>query len=1064
MPLENDLDKVLIIGSGPTLIGSVAEMDLLATDAIKALNEDGVQVVLVNPNPATIASDKKNGVTVYLEPMSLDFLKRILRMEQPDAILSSFGSTTALSVTQKLLKDGILQEMGIKLLGINSRSLTMTKSRERTSFLKELGLEITKSWEPKTEQQQDLQTSLLALNNKLTFPILVTKYHHYVHNEHTALNNEQDLYQYFEKENQAGNFSWNNYRLTEDLSSWEEIIVDLIRDQTGNIVFTNIASSIEPIAINSGDSALVTPCLTLNNDQIIKLRHESQLIADNLNLVGPLSLHFAIKHQGIQIITKVLSLKPRLTRSSLLAQRVGLYSIGYITAKVCLGYNLNEINDPDSNLNAAIEPVLDAVAVKMPYFSFTEAGNNHYYLNDRMQASGEALGIGRNFETAFLKALASTRGFKISWTVFQDEMKKTKKEILADCANFDEHHLIKVIAGIAKGISYDQFAASINLHPVYFQKLQNLVAIGRQLSQQALTADLLLLAKKCGFSNQLIAVLSKQTAAEIAKLAKQAQVSQAYIQIDGSAGIYRPAVKAFYSAYGVNDEDQLSLKSKPQKRILVIGMLPLQASVTSEFDYMLAHALQTLKQLNYQTILLSNNAESISASYHLADRIYFDPINLENILNLAHKEKITEVLVQFSGKKVSALRQTLTDHGLHIFGQKQAKLEQNLKQQPFTAIPNLNRVPELQTSKADAIFKFVARYGFPVLVSGQNDNFKQKSAIIYELPVLKKYLQENKLDTINISQFISGRKYEITAISDGEEVTIPGIIEHLEQSGSHASDSIAVFQPQNLGLAEKRALEQLTIRLIEKLKTSGLFNLHFLIVGKKIYLLQIKPYAGHNVAFLSKAIGKNITNIACQVLASKRLKELGLTAGLWPSSNSLIHVKMPVFSFVNYHNHNSFDSHMKSSGSVMGRDTELAKALYKGYEASDLHIPSYGTIFVSVRDQDKKKITALAKRFDRLGFKLVATEGTATMFAEAGITTGIIEKVSQDSRSLLEKIKQHKIVMVINITNLSDTASKDAIQIRDQALNTHVPVFSSIETTELILKVLESLALTTQPI
>lgn len=1062
MPLENDLDKILIIGSGPTLIGSVSEMDIFSTEAIKALSEEGIQIVLVNPNPATIASDKRAGVTVYLEPMSLPFLKRILRMEEPDAILTSFGSTTALKVTQKLLNDGILSQMKIKLLGVTPQAIAITNSQKRVKFLNSLGITTTPSWNLANETTDDLEANLERLKKEVNFPVFVTKYHQYVHNEHVALKDISALIKYFSQENNNGNFSWKNYRITEDLSSWEEIIVDLIRDRDGNFVFTNIADSLEPIAINSGDSAIITPCLTLNNDEVIELRNKSKKIANKLQLVGPLSIHFAIKHRNESVVNQVLAIKPRLTRSSLLGERIGLYSAGYVSAKVCLGYRLSEITDPLSRLNAAIEPVLDTIAIKVPFFSFTESGNNHYYLNDLMQSSGEAIGVGRNFETAFLKAISSTGSFLHLWQCFTASYQLSKKELLQKLQRPDETHLVTLLAGIARGLTYSDLSHSINLHPVYFQKLQNLIAVANRLKTQKLDSSLLLLAKEKGFSDDLIAKLANSSTSEVRVQERESNIQPAYIQIDGTAGTFSPTVQAYYSAYGVSDENKLP--EQKEKRVLIIGMPPLQASVTSEFDYMLVHAIKALKINGYQTILLSNNAESISAAYQICDRIYFDPIKLENILNVAHKEHINQVLLQFSGKRISAYRSLLAQYGLHTLGENQDQLKQRIEEVIGQQQNSLELIPSLESSKQQEIIAFAEKYGFPILVGAKTESFKQKSAIIYERKVLEDYLQENDSDNFIVSRFIAGRKYEITALSDGHLVSIPGIIEHLEQTGSHASDSIAVFKPQNLAPQECQLLQKYTKNLIGQLHASGLFNLHFLIVKNHIFLLQIKGYAGHNVAFLSKSIGKNITSLAVQLLIGKSFSDLHLPNQVWPLPSQLIHVKMPVFSFVNYYNHNSFDSHMKSSGSVMGRDTELAKALYKGYEASDLHIPTYGTIFISVRDQDKAKATVLAKRFNRLGFKLLATEGTANMFAEAGITTGISEKISQNPLSLLEKIRQHKIVMVINITNLSDRASEDAIQIRDQALYTHVPVFSSIETAELILKVLESLALTTQPI
>lgn len=1058
MPLENDLNKVLIIGSGPTLIGSVSETDVLITDAIKALIEEDIQVVLVNPNPATVSTDKKPRVTIYLEPMTLEFLKRIIRMEEPNAIISAYGSTMGIKVTRELVKDGILAQMGIRLLTLNEQTLMINNQQKMTSFLEHNKIDISRYWKLTDFDPASLEKQLAE---QVTFPVMLIKEEKFFHNKQHIFTNAPDVAEYLKKERQNDDFSYQQYRLTEDLSSWEEVILNIIRDSDGNVLFTSLADTVEPVAIDSGDSAAVMPALTLNNDQVQELRSIAKKIANSLKIVGILNIHFAVKHQGTKFMVKILRINPRLTRSAIWSQRIGLYSMGYIVCKVAIGYRLNEITDPMSGLNAAIEPAQDKIAIRMPFFSLTQAGSNHYLLGNKMQASGEAIGIGQNFEAAFLKGLASTINVKTAIKVFHDESAKEKDQIIQDLVHPDELHLIKLLAAIAKGFTYQDLQKIINIHPVYYQKFEHIVQIGQQLATSKVTDELLLEAKKRGFRNVLISDLTGISIPVLEARINKLHLKPAYLQIDGAAGVYEPLVHAYYSAFGVQDE---SLPIKADKKVLVIGMLPSQVSVTSEFDYMISHAIDTLHNNNYATVLISNNDESVATSFKKADKIYFEPITVESILHIARKEHIKDVLLQFSGKEINALGKRLIKNGLNVLGNNDINPKKRIQQVLNLPMKTLKQNQLITTIDRKQAKDFIQKNGFPILIGGFNDQgVKQKSAVVYDKPALLKYLKENQLSKVTLSHFIEGNKYEVTAISDGKDVTIPGIIEHLEQTGSHASDSIAVFNPQNLSENGKKRLTYYAIELIKKVKMRGIFTLHFLIVDHSTYLLQIKPYAGHNVAFLSQALGKDITQCATQILIGQDLAAIGYPKGLWALSN-FIYVKMPVFSYINYDSENTFDSKMKSSGSVMGRDTELAKALYKGYEASGLQIPSYGTIFISARDEDKKKVTKLAQRFYRLGFKIVATEGTANNFAEAGITTGLVTKIHSGSNNLLDKIRQHKIVMVINITDLSDVASEDAIRIRDEALNIHVPVFSSIETTELILKVLESLSLTTQPI
>ncbi len=1064
MPRENDLNKVLIISSGPTLVGNVAEMDLLVTDAIKSFLEEEIHVVLVNPNPATISTDKQAGVTTYLEPMTLPFLKRILRMEEPDAIVTAYGSTTSVKITRKLIQDGILSEMQIKLLTINPQTLALETPVKQAAFLKKLRIGVAKNWQLQPRTREALLAEVRQLSPNLTFPILITKKHRYVHSDHYHAKNSHELLTYFKTEAEIDEFSSQNYQLVEDLSGWEEIICNVIRDHDGNCLFVNFAGSLEPVQINSGDSTMVMPAITLSNDDLQNLKILARKLINHLNLVGIMCLHFAIKHTGTHLEAKLLSLKPRLTKSAIWAEKVMLYNVGYVLSKVALGYRLNEIIDPDSGLNAAIEPIQDNFAIRMPYWSLAESGKNHYALNSQTQASGEAIGIGRNFAAAFLKAITGTTNLELAHQVLHQSLAKTHAEIIAELTNYDEQHWIKLLAALATGLTEKELYPSLHLKHVYFQKLAAIVHIGQTLHDTqseavTLSSQLLTQAKIHGFSNELIALLSHQPLAEIDRLIDQAGLVPVYVQIDGTAGFYRPPVNAFYGAYDIQDE--ASVITNP-KKLLIVGMLPLQVSVTSEFDYMLAHALKTLHKNNYFTVLLSNNDEAVSSRYRDVDRSYVEPISIENIVKIAQHEGINEVLLQFSGKKVISMAHALALRGLKVIGGSDG-LKEKIHELLTRPLPGLSQVPSMTTTDHQQLDQFIAKYGFPLLIGGSSQQIKQKSAVVYDKPAMEQYLAETQLDRLVASLFIEGCKYEVIGISDSDTVTIPGVIEHLEQTGSHASDSIAVFKSQSLAAKDEQLMIQASINMLHQLSSIGIFTLHFLRANNALYLLQIKPYAGHNVAFLSQALGQDITACATNVLIGKKLKTMRFPEGTW-ESNQFIHVKMPVFSYIDYQSKNTFDSKMKSSGSVIGRDTQLAKALYKGYEASDLPIPSYGTIFISVRDQDKVAVTELANRFHLLGFKILATEGTANMFAEAGITTGVVTKIHDNSHNLLTKIRQHKVGMVINITNLSDAASQDAIAIRDQALYTHIPVCSTLETAKLVAKVLESLALTTLPI
>lgn len=1054
MPLHNEINKVLVIGAGPSIVGEVSELDILAKQALTAFAESNVQVVLINPNPATVTTDPRANVNVYLEPMTLPFVKRIIRMEKPDAIIPAFGGKPALKLTKELLESGILTQMNIELLTINSLALSLSSPHNFYTFLKTNMISVANQW--LLEKEDDLKRVIEHAH----FPLLLAKKQHYRPDNTISLENLKQLEQYFLDEENDDHFQWKDYRISEDLSNWEELIFDIIRDNNGNFCFVGNTGSLEPVGINSSDSLLVTPILTRNNNQIQRLRNCCRKIANCLNLHGALSIHFAVKQAGEDFNFKVLSVKPRLTQTSLLSYRSGVYSIGYVTAKVALGYNLNEITDPQSGISAAVDPIQDACFVKLPYWSFTEAGYNHYFLNNKTASGGQALGVGRNFESAFLKALQATTGFSNNIKTFEKECKKSEEQLLQDLSKPTELHLIILLAAIAKEISYHTLHEVLNVHLVFLQKFNHILILLKKLQNDELTADLLLKVKKNGFSNRLIAEVTHQDEKDISNLCKKWSIKPSYIEIDGTAGLIHPNIQAVYSSYGIEDEIKPLSNAK---KCLLLGLKPFQVSLTDEFDYMLYHAAETLKEQGISPVIISNNPESISAAYNVCDRVYFEPITLENILDVANKENIKEIVTQFSGKQINEYRLQLLEHGLAILAQN--NLNEILKEDHSNEVyqAGVKPVPALQCDNEDKIFDFVKQIGFPVLIGGSSNGKKQKSAVVFDLPALQRYIAENALEHITISKFIEGKKYEVTAISDGENVTIPGIIEHFEQTGSHASDSIAVYRPQNLSTNDQRRLRDSAISIATNLHLKGPVNLHFLLANNQIYLLQIKSYSGHNVAFLTKALKRDITSISMQVLLGKKLSELELSSDIWPS-NDLIHVKMPVLSYLSYQSENTFDSKMKTSGSVMGRAKHLPTALFKGYAGSDLMISTYGTVFISVKDSEKHNAIKIAARFHRLGFKLLATEGTANVLAEEGITTGIIGKVQEGSNSLLEKIRQHRINLVINVTSLSDSASHDAIMIKDAALSTHIPVFSSLQSAQDILAVLETLAMTTQPL
>ncbi|MGX4645039.1 carbamoyl phosphate synthase large subunit [Holzapfeliella sp. JNUCC 80] len=1055
---SNSIKKILILGSGPSIVGEIAEFDLITKQAIKSFQEEDKQVVIINPNPATVATDHDDNVTVYLEPMTKEFLKRIIRMEEPDAIVSIFGSKVGMKMAYELHEDGILEELSIKLLSLPLQTLKFTQNKyDFNTALHEAGIFVTQK-QRLYPADNDLDERIEEIN----FPIVLKPEKYDAHLGFRHLNNSDELRTIIKEERRKELSLQNSFEVQEDLSDYTEYTIDALRDNKGQMIVLNYAENINPAGINAGDAISVSPIQTLNDHKVQVLRRYTKKIIDSLEIVGVVSVRFAVKPLTDKLRFRVIGIYPRVTRSNLLAYRTTGYNIGYILAKLVLGYTLDEITNPATNLSAAIEPVLDAVSVKIPMWSFADLGENHYLLNNKMHSSGESVGIGRNFDAALMQAILATN--QVSKVLnFKFFANLSEKELIKQLSHPNENLIFVILAAFNKGFSLQDVHNYTRIHPTYLEKFARLTDLLQEILEHPFDAEVLDRAKHRGIADVIIAKLWRCSEQKIHQFRHQNQIIPSGLYVESTAGFYPTYNNAVFHAYQARNEIVPFDQAKPT--ILIIGLSPFQISQNSEFDYMLYNAIQEIKAKGYRTVLLTNNSESISADYQLVDRLYFEAVTLENIMEIANIESPKYVLTQFSGKIATQLLPVLHQNNLEVLGGSEEINDLVGQKQNFSQLLNelgFPGVSGLTTSHNSVAINFAEEVGYPLLIGGKRAHKVRKSAVVFEKDALEQYLKESDVSDISISKFIEGHKYEVTAISDGEQVTIPGIIEHLEQSGSHASDSIAVFNPQNLSSTHQRQIRDMTIALAKKLKARGFLNIHFLIQQDTVYVLQVKNYAGHNVAFLSKSLKRKLSQIAMKVLLGEKIKDLGFLEDIW-SNNQLIHVKMPVFSRLGFTGEDIFDSVMKASGFVMGRDTELPKALYKGYEGAGLKIPSYGTVFVSVNDEDKDKAINLAQRFRRLGFKLIATEGTADYLAEQGITVRVVAKLQGGNPSLINKIIANHVNMVINTTNFSEPVNRAAIKIRDAALTHHVPVFSRLQSAEYILEVLESQALTTQP-
>ncbi len=1050
MAKREDIKKILIIGSGPIVIGQAAEFDYAGTQACLALKEEGYEVVLCNSNPATIMTDTVIADKVYMEPLTLEYIAKIIRYERPDAIVPGIGGQTGLNLAMQLEKKGVLKECRVKLLGTSSESIERAEDRE---LFKELCQSIGEPTIP-SEITYDLEQAKEAAK-RIGYPVVLRPAF--------TLGGTGGGFAYCEDE--LVEIGMNAFKLSpvhqvlieKSVKGYKEIEFEVMRDSSDHAITICGMENIDPVGVHTGDSLVVAPIMTLSkkdekmlNDSAIKLIRE-------LKIEGGCNVQFALNPTTSEYY--LIEVNPRVSRSSALASKASGYPIARVTAKIAVGMTLEEIKI--ANTNAAFEPRLDYVIAKLPRFPFDKFTSAPNTLGTQMKATGEVMGIGSNLEECLLK---SVRSLEIGACHFHLPKfdSKTTDELLAYLKEFKDDNIFAVAELLRRDVTVEKLHEVTQITAYFLEAVKNIVAMERKLSANVGTLSVLKEAKIMGFSDKFIARLWDCKEIEIYEIRKKNNMFPVFRMVDTChTNAYIPY---FYSSYTGENTSILTNK----KKIVVLGAGPIRIGQGVEFDYSTVHAVMTIKKAGYEAIIINNNPETVSTDYTTADKLYFEPLTTEDVMNIIEFEKPDGVIASLGGQTAINLAQPLHDRGVKIIGTDCAAIDKAEDRNAFEHLLNELNIPRAKgravTNMEDGI-KAAAEIGYPVLVRPSFVLGGRAMQIVANEDQLRHYLKtaveidEDK--PVLVDKYIQGREVEVDAICDGINVFVPGIMELVERTGVHSGDSISVYPSFSISNKVKGTILQYAKKLGLGIGIVGLYNIQFIVdKDDNVFIIEVNPRSSRTVPFLSKSTGYSLADIATEVILGKSLKEQGIF-DIYPEEKKRWYVKVPVFSFSKIRGLDSYLSpEMKSTGEAIGYDDKLNRALYKALQAAGTKLQNYGTVFATIADQDKEEALPLIRRFYNLGFNIEATRGTANYLKANGIRTHMVRKISDGSEEIPEMLRQGHLAYVINTKELDDNSENDGGYIRKLATENNVTIFTSLDTVRVLLDVLEDITLT----
>ncbi len=1052
---RTDIKTILVIGSGPIIIGQAAEFDYAGTQACLALREEGYSVILINSNPATIMTDVEIADKVYIEPISLEFVSHIIRKERPDALLPTLGGQTGLNMAVELQNSGILEECKVEVLGTKLSAINQAEDRDLfRNLMNELNEPV-----PDSDIVNTVQAALEFAHN-IGYPVIVRPAFTMGGTGGGIANNDDEL-----KEITSFGLKYSPVRqclIERSIAGYKEIEYEVMRDKNDNAIVVCNMENIDAVGVHTGDSIVVAPSQTLSDREYQMLRNSSLKIIRALGIEGGCNVQLALDPHSYNYY--IIEVNPRVSRSSALASKATGYPIAKIAAKIAVGLTLDEIMNPVTGTSyACFEPALDYVVTKFPRFPFDKFETADRRLSTQMKATGEVMAIGRNFEESLQKAIRSLEtGLRHIGLKSKDAAALTDEEIERRIKVCDDERLFIIGDALRRGYDWEKIVEWSKIDKFFIWKIKKLVDFEKIISENKFNKEILLDAKRLGFSDMNIGHLWGISQHEVFNFRKENKVMPVYKMVDTCAAEFESETPYFYGTY---EEENESIPSNKEK-IVVLGSGPIRIGQGVEFDYATVHSVWAIKELGYEAIIINNNPETVSTDFSISDKLYFEPLTEEDVMNIIELEKPKGVVVQFGGQTAINLADKLEAHGVKILGTTLEDLDRAENRNKFEAALQEMGIPQplgkTCFTKEEALV-IANEIGFPVLVRPSYVLGGRAMEIVYDDAELAHYMtnavKENSEHPILIDRYLTGKEVEVDAISDGETVVIPGIMEHIERAGVHSGDSIAVYPPQNITEKQIATLVDYTERLAKGLNIIGLMNIQYVLFEGEVYVIEVNPRSSRTVPFLSKITEIPMAKLATKAILGKKLKDLGYKNGLAPVKEGVF-VKVPVFSFSKLTRVDiSLGPEMKSTGEVMGKDSTLEKALYKGLIGSGRKVPLHGSILFTVADKHKPEACELARRFQEIGFQIWATEGTSKYFEENGVRTKIGYKIEENPEiNLIDLIQTGKVQYIVNTMTKGKQSERDGFQIRRTSVENGVPCLTSMDTVEAILKVIESMS------
>ena len=1052
MPRNNDIKKVLVIGSGPIVIGQAAEFDYAGTQACRSLKEEGIEVCLVNSNPATIMTDKQIADQVYIEPLTLESLKEIIIKEKPDSILPTLGGQAGLNLGMELAECGFLDEQGVKLIGTTAE--TIFKAEDRQAFkdtMEKIGEPIAASQVVKNIEDG------IAFTNKIGYPVVLRPAFTLGGSGGGIAHDEQELIDILSNGLRLSRVG--EVLVERCIAGWKEIEYEVMRDANGNCITVCNMENIDPVGVHTGDSIVVAPSQTLGDKEYQMLRTSALNIINELQITGGCNVQYALNPDSFEYC--VIEVNPRVSRSSALASKATGYPIAKVTAKIALGYHLDEIkNAITQKTYASFEPMLDYCVVKIPRLPFDKFLTAKRTLTTQMKATGEVMSICNNFEGALMKAIRSLEQHVDSLMSY-DFTGLTDDEIEKQLAVVDDRRIWVIAEALRRGVKYEHIHEITKIDLWFIDKIAILVEMENRLKTEELTVDLLKEAKRIELPDNVISQLTDIDEADIKKMRYDNGIVAAYKMVDTCAAEFEAETPYYYSVFGSENE---AVETNPQKKVLVLGSGPIRIGQGVEFDYCSVHCTWAFAKEGWETIIVNNNPETVSTDFDIADKLYFEPLTAEDVESIVNIEKPDGAVVQFGGQTAIKLTEELMKMGVKILGTKAEDVDAAEDRELFDEILQKTGIPRAAGGTvftAEEAKKVANEIGYPVLVrpsyvlGGQGMKIAWNDDEIEEfIGIINTITQDHP---ILVDKYLMGKEIEVDAICDGTDILIPGIMEHIERTGVHSGDSISVYPAHTISEKAKETLVEYTKRLAQALHVVGMINIQFIDMDDNIYVIEVNPRSSRTVPYISKVTGIPIVDLAARIIMGETIKGMGYTPGLAPTAD-YIAIKMPVFSFEKLRGAEiSLGPEMKSTGECLGIDKTFNGALYKAFEGAGVELPKYKQMIMTVKDADKPEAVGVAKRFEKLGYKIYATRSTAKYLQEHGVNALRVNKISQESPNVMDLILGHKIDLVIDTpTQGNGDKTRDGFLIRRNAIETGVYCITAMDTANALAHALET--------